>query len=219
MRPEIFFILLIVGFIYEVDVVISSDPETTVIDSVIYDFKIGENKIHGYYQIKFWNKTVDKIDFSIPPDFNAAIKSIGNKDHLFEIEENISGNDIKLPLLRFPYHVKRTMIAAEVVDSKFLWKTSFPVESIKDDKVLIEKGMSRTDMHKLNDIWRMSKPLSERYDLPEYRLYISELDPGEEINVGAWVGKIYEYYLPYTFFGIAICSVLFSIFYFVLRRL
>jgi len=60
---------------------------------------------------------------------------------------------------------------------------------------------------------------SERSHLSENRIYLKEINTGEEKIINAWAGKGYEYSLQYIFGAVILCILLFAAFYFISKRL
>jgi len=185
------------------------------LESVVYDFMITEDEIDGYCKIV---AKEGRVNFTPPLD--AVVVKESRSGMILSIRKSISGNELELPLLVFPYGVKKTIVGVEAPESKFLWRVNFPTESKEDDRVLVQKYLSKTTVKKLdNELYGLRKHVSRSSKLPEYRLYLGEIGANEKPEVEAWVGKVYEYYLPYAVIAVVLSAILFSVFYVISKRL
>jgi len=203
----------IIGILLILTLNVGGISESGYLESVVYDFVITEEGIDGYCKI------VAREDVNFTPPSDAVVVREPRDKEILSIRKNISGNDLELPLLVFPYEVRRILVGVQIPESKFVWRVNFPAES-EEDKVLTQKYLDKTSVKKLNqEFYELRRYTSRSPQLPEYRLYLGEIDANEKPEVKVWVGRVYEYYLPYTVIAVVLCAILFSAFYFISKRL
>ncbi len=212
----------IVGILLILSISVSGISESPYFDSAVCDFIISENEIDGYCKITAESGGVDI--FNLTPPKGAIVERVkeSRDSVILSIRKDISSNDFEIPLPVFPYRIKGVLISVQAPESKFVWEVNFPTESKEDDKILVQKYLGDLTVEELDkELYELRRYTSKSSQFPdsEYRLYLGEIGANENLEVRAWVGKGYEYYLPYAIVAILLCGILFSTFYFVSRRL
>lgn len=192
------------------------------LDSVVCDFMIVNGRMDGYCKITAKSGGVDLL--GLTPPIGATVERVKeSRDNvILSIRKDIASNDFEIPLPVFPYRIKGILISVQAPESKFIWKVNLPTEAKEDDKILVQKYLDNQVVDKLDDELyelRGYTSKSSQFLDSEYRLYLGEIGANENLEVRAWVGKIYEYYLPYAIIAIILCGILFSTFYFASKRL
>lgn len=196
------------------------------IQSVIYTFEIDENTINGFCFIL--TKGNEDINFTSKWDYD-VLENNNKKDGviILKLSGNVSNHEVEIPLLKFPYRVKKTLIVVNIKNKKekLIWKTGSDFYSIgKDDRVLVESGLEMSEVYildnKLKKLLQRITELHYNYDgKNENKIYLKEIKTNEEVIVRAWVGKDYEHYIPYVIGTIILCIILLCVFYFVSKKL
>lgn len=214
--------LWIIGILLILSISVNGIPESSYLDSVVCDFIIAKDAIDGYCKITAISGGVDL--FNLTPPIGAIVERVkeSRDDIILSVRKNISSNDFEIPLPVFPYGIKGILISVQAPDSKFIWKVNLPTEAKEDDKILVQKylgDLAIDDLDKELYELRGYTSKSSQFSDSEYRVYLGEIGANENLEVRAWVGKVYEYYLPYAIVAIILCVILFSTFYFVSKRL
>lgn len=217
-----------------------SSAEQIIVNSVVYDCKVYDNNIECFSLISIKRGAeIDNFHFYSPVNIeliteNLEIEKVNNSVYIKGLSlkngENISiilkfrnefqGNDVKLSTFTFPYKVERTLIAVNGARDKLVWTVGFPAYSLDGgNKVLIRSDVTDEDINQMNyNFESLRKSLSKQVKLPEYRIYLNEIQANENIAVKIWAGKSYQYYLPNTLTVILISGFLFLIVYLILSR-
>ena len=124
----------------------------------------------------------------------------------------IYNHTLKLPLLAFPYQVDNTLIAVSAPGKKFVWDpgyATYPVDSENPEKVMAGDDFREEDMPRLNSEYlRLRSATTKSLSIPEYRMYMGALGPGEKPTLSCWSGTVYDYYAWQTILA-AVLSVAF----------
>lgn len=237
MKPQIFIALFLILGVIPVDAI---DSESIVIESAIYDLHVYESRFEGFclLVVRAENDS-NELHFSSPLEVDMHTENLGFRQDdasfhvkglnlrggdvtqiLLKLEGRVSDNDLRLPLLRLPYRAEKIIIGVHESTNKFVWKVNFPAYSPEENNdILIAGGISGEAINELDfNLVELRRSLSREEKLPRYRIYLGEIEPGEEVIINAWVGRNYEYYLPNVLEVMVICIILFLIFYFLLTR-
>ncbi len=211
-----------------------------IVNSVVYDCRIydnniecfslisinAEDEIDGLYlyfpvgiELITKDLEIEQIDSKIYIK-NLNLKKGEAKSIILKSKADFQGSDVEILTFTFPYKVERTLIAINGARDKLVWNVGFPAYSLDgENKVLIGNDITDEDINQMNyNFEGLRKSLSKQVKLPEYRIYLNEIQANENIAVKIWAGKSYQYYLPNTLTVILISISLFLIVYLILSR-
>jgi len=228
----------IVTFLLLIALATLSSAEAVVVNSAVYDCRVYDNKIECFSLISinvgdevdsfyFYSPVsvelitrgleIERVDSGI---YVKGLKKGESKSIILKSRGEFQGNDVEVPTFTFPYKVERTLIAVNGARDKLVWNVDFPAYSLDGgDKVLIGSDVTDEDINQMDyNFEDLRKSLSRQTKLPDYRIYLNEIQANESIGVKIWIGKSYQYYLPNTLMVILICIALFLVIYFILTR-
>ncbi|ODS37910.1 MAG: hypothetical protein A7316_08855 [Candidatus Altiarchaeales archaeon WOR_SM1_86-2] len=186
------------------------------INSAVYDLKVTDEAVEGFCLIR--GQDMD-ADFS--PEWGDNIVEKEGDMVVLRFKSNFSNHDVEIPLLEFPCRVEKTLVVVST-RKKFLWRVDSQFYSLgRGDRLLVEDEMERNAISELDSELENLRDIlgSERSHLSENRIYLKEINTGEEKIINAWAGKGYEYSLQYIFGAVILCILLFAAFYFISKRL
>jgi len=186
------------------------------INSAVYDLKVTDEAVEGFCLIR--GQDMD-ADFS--PGWSDSIVEKEGDMVVLRFKSNFSNHDVEIPLLEFPCRVEKTLVVVST-RKKFLWRVDSQFYSLgRGDRLLVEDEMERNAISELDSELENLRDIlgSERSHLSENRIYLKEINTGEEKIINAWAGKGYEYSLQYIFGAVILCILLFAAFYFISKRL
>jgi len=228
----------IVTFWFLIALATLSAAEPVVVKSVVYDCRVYDNKIECFSLIsinsdegigEFYFHSTAEIELITQ---GLEIERVDNRIHvkglkggeaesiILKSKSEFQGNDVEVPTFTFPYRVERTLMTVNGARDKLVWNVDFPAYSLDGgDKILLGSDVSDEDINQMNNNFEDLRGLvSRQIKLPDYRIYLNEIQANESIGARIWVGKSYQYYLPNTLIVILICVVLFLVVYFISTR-
>ena len=161
------------------------------------------------------------MDADFSPGWSDSIVEKEGDMVVLRFKSNFSNHDVEIPLLEFPCRVEKTLVVVST-RKKFLWRVDSQFYSLgRGDRLLVEDEMERNAISELDSELENLRDIlgSERSHLSENRIYLKEINTGEEKIINAWAGKGYEYSLQYIFGAVILCILLFAAFYFISKRL